>query len=55
MVTLLSADYEKLCDIGRENGQIVMHELCRALVMNPAILRQNNNYLLKHLVATFVI
>ena len=32
----------------------LLYELVAPLVMNPAILRQNNNYpFLKHLVATF--
>lgn len=31
----------------------LLYELVAPLVMNPAILRQNNITLLKHLVATF--
>ena len=41
MVILLSADHENYDIAG--NGQIV-YELVAPLVMNPAILRQNNNY-----------
>ena len=42
MVILLSADHENYDIAG--NGQNCYMNLSRPLVMNPAILRQNNNY-----------